>query len=659
MKKQYSAYYLWLMIIMLSTILSDLNGQLADGQVKFLGNTHTKGQTPLNFDMYWNQITPGNGGKWASCEQNRDDFNYWLWFDRAYNHAKEFGLAFKEHTLVWGGTSGDPSWMGSVPEDEQMDEVIEWFEAVAERYPDIDLIDVVNEPLHAPPVYAEALGGDGETGWDWVVWCFEKAREYFPNAILILNDYNVLNYTSTCESFLEIIEILQEHDLIDAIGCQGHSLESINFSTIQTNLEMLAATGLDIYISEYEARGDDATQLALYQQHFPYFWEHPSIKGITLWGYLEGDMWRETAYLLEDNGVTERPALEWLRGYFDYNPENVQYQFNTHVNGSGTITLDPAGGVYAPFTDVTITATADPGYVFTGWSGDVGGSTNPTSLSVISNRSVTANFISIDSIQTYSLIVSVSGNGTVTQTPTGTNFAEGTVVTLKADPDDANKFDGWSGSVTSTSSTIEVTMDSDKNLTATFSEIGGEGCDGVDTVLMDFAQNGVGEYCFVARGEVSNVNSWCLEYLEINGEDYTNKWSSSIPGSSDGLIHIYYYSIYDWGHFEMNGTNTTDQSLTMSETYNLKSTGAPSGPDLENFIEVYPNPFNNSASIQIKDVEKVNSVVIYNQLGKIVEGYSKNEIHPIMTIGGELSHGIYYIRLNTSDSSRTIMVNKN
>jgi endo-1,4-beta-xylanase len=48
---------------------------------------------------------------------------------------------------------------------------------------------------------------------------------------------------------------------------------------------------------------------------FPLFWQHPAIKGITLWGYRPG-MWRtgQGANLALDNGA-ERPALVWLREY--------------------------------------------------------------------------------------------------------------------------------------------------------------------------------------------------------------------------------------------------------------------------------------------------------------------------------------------------------
>lgn len=534
---------------------STAQAQFAEGQSKFLGNIHTKGQTPLNFDMYWNQLTPGNAGKWASCEQARDDMNYWLWLDRAYDHAKQTGFQFKLHTLVWGHSSGEPGWMSSVPQNEQKDEVIEWFEAVAERYSDIDMIDVVNEPLHAPPSYKNALGGDGATGWDWVIWSYEKARELFPHSTLILNDYNILNYTNECQNFLKIVKLLQERGLIDGIGLQGHSLESISFATIQQNLEALAATGLDIYISEYEARGDDATQLALFQQHLPYFWEHPSVKGITLWGYLEGDMWRSEAYLLTADGVTERPAMKWMHEYFNYYPESVKYGFDAKTNGNGSVTLSPTGGLYDPFTDVTVTAVPDEGYEFSHWTGDKGGAENPAVISMISNRLLTAHFVEKGYVPQYELKVAVSGNGLVSQSPEGTTFDEGTVVTLTATAAENHRFAGWSGSSNSSSTTVKITMDGNKSLTANFAEVGGDGCVGETARSMPFSQNGEGEYCWVAQGALTHINSWNMDYLEVNGQDFTNTWTDSPPPSDDGKFHIYYLATVPWAHFEITGTD--------------------------------------------------------------------------------------------------------
>jgi endo-1,4-beta-xylanase len=174
---------------------------------------------------------------------------------------------------------------------------------------------VVNEPLHAKPSYRNGIGGDGSTGWDWVIWSFETARKY-TNAKLLINDYNILYSDSETSNYLTIINILKQRGLIDGIGVQCHSYESVATSTLRYNLDRLGNTGLPVYVSEWEARGDDQTQLRIYQEQFPMYWEHSAVQGITLWGYIQGTMWRNEGYLVTSaSGGTERPALQWIRTY--------------------------------------------------------------------------------------------------------------------------------------------------------------------------------------------------------------------------------------------------------------------------------------------------------------------------------------------------------
>jgi len=92
-------------------------------------------------------------------------------------------------------------------------------------------------------------------------------------------------------------------------------LENVGPQTIKTRLDQLAQTGLPIQISEFDLNyADDAQQLTKYQQIFPVLWEHPAVEGITLWGYIEGQIWRTDAFLVRRNG-TERPAMQWLKEY--------------------------------------------------------------------------------------------------------------------------------------------------------------------------------------------------------------------------------------------------------------------------------------------------------------------------------------------------------
>ena len=308
----------------------------AAGTDKFLGNAY--GDVPDDlFAKYWTQLTPGNAGKWGSVASTEDTTRWnWTGLDRAYNYAINNNMLFKEHTLIWG--SQQPSWISALDSARQIKYIETWFRMLAKRYTKIDMIDVVNEPLngHNPPDgggnparanYKKALGGNGSTGWDWVINAFVLARTYFPKAQLVLNDYGIINDNAATNTYLNIINLLKQRGLIDGIGVQGHrfEFESANTTTLKNNLDKLAATGLPIYITEFDLGNlndsgtpSDTKQLELYKKIFPVLWEHPGVKGITLWGYLEGQTWQTTCYLVRVDG-TWRPAMHWLAQYIkDY-----------------------------------------------------------------------------------------------------------------------------------------------------------------------------------------------------------------------------------------------------------------------------------------------------------------------------------------------------
>ncbi|RUQ35466.1 MAG: hypothetical protein EKK69_14880, partial [Candidatus Competibacteraceae bacterium] len=159
---------------------------------------------------------------------------------------------------------------------------------------------------------------------------------------------------------------------------------------------------------------------------------------------------------------------------------------NKAGTGSGTVTSSPAGidcGVdcvetYAANTLVTLTATAQTGSTFTGWSDTDGRCTDvaPTcQVSVSSIKTVTATF----TLDTYPLTITMAGTGTgtVARDPVGTactapetctaKYNHGTLVTLTATAG-SGIFTGWSGSGCSGTDPCTVTMDAAKSVTATF-----------------------------------------------------------------------------------------------------------------------------------------------------------------------------------------------
>lgn len=336
---------------------------LATGKAKFLGNVYSTSQVQ-DFAGYFNQVTPENSAKWGSVEAERDVMNF-IGLDEAYAFAREHGFPFKLHALVWGNQQ--PSWVESLPPEEQLLELEEWFAALSERYPDVAQIEVVNEALHDPPDhadgtngnYAAALGGAGETGWDWVVNAFRLARFYFPSAELLVNEYSVENEVNTAERYVDLVTILQLEELVDGIGVQGHAFSTtVSAATLNECLDLLASTGLPLYITELDIDGPtDAQQLASYQRIFSTFWEHPAVRGVTLWGHRPG-MWRtpQLAFLTYEDGG-RRAALDWLEAYVRNEPPVVLPRQRFAVDAGA-----PSGAT------IGVVRATDEGAVLEGWS---------------------------------------------------------------------------------------------------------------------------------------------------------------------------------------------------------------------------------------------------------------------------------------------------
>lgn len=273
---------------------------------KFVGNITTSGAVRSDFTRYWNQITPENEGKWGSVEGTRNVYN-WAPLDRIYAYARQNNIPVKAHTFVWGAQS--PSWLNNLSGPEVAVEIEQWIRDYCTRYPDTAMIDVVNEavPGHQPAGYAQRAFGN-----NWIQRTFQLARQYCPNSILILNDYNNIRWQHN-----EFITLARaQGNYIDAVGLQAHELKGMTAAQVKTAIDNIwNQVGKPIYISEYDiGDNNDQVQLQNYQAHFPVFWNHPHVRGITLWGYVNGRTWIEGSGLISENG-TPRPAMTWLMNY--------------------------------------------------------------------------------------------------------------------------------------------------------------------------------------------------------------------------------------------------------------------------------------------------------------------------------------------------------
>lgn len=292
-------------------------GGSAGTTTKFIGNIAPKNQdVPADFADKWMQMSMEANSKWGFVQPDSPDEWVWEPVDQAYQYAKDHGIVFKEHNFFWNFEQ--PSWVNN---DNVATAGRAWVQAFCERYPDVPMIDVVNEPIGNPAPYREGMGGAGESGYDWVVQAFQWARESCPNSILIINEFNIIEWENDHNIFVDALhKILDAGAPIDAIGAQGHDVYRAGTDVAKDYIDDLVSEfNLPIYITELDIDlADDQEQLAKMQEEITMLWEHPSVPGITYWGFLEGATWRRNAWLVTADG-TERPAMTWLQDFIAAN----------------------------------------------------------------------------------------------------------------------------------------------------------------------------------------------------------------------------------------------------------------------------------------------------------------------------------------------------
>ncbi len=572
-------------LVALACISGAANAQMAAGKPKFVGNV-TGNSVPANFNTYWNQITPENATKWGSVEGTRNTMN-WSAADAAYNHAQTNGYKFKFHTFVWG--SQYPGWLtgSGLTTAQQRAEIEQWMQLACQRYPNTWAIDVVNEPIKTAMPFKAALGGDGATGWDWVITSFQLARQYCPNAKLLINEYGTENDPGPRATYKAIIQLLKDRGLIDGIGIQAHyfNLDNMTGSAVTSMLNDYATLGLDVYVSELDivAGNTDAGQLAKYQDVFPALWNHNSVKGITLWGYIVGQTWRDGTGLISSGGV-ERPALTWMKGFVSGTPggdtqapstpaglmstattsssialawtastDNVGVtgyqvlrapgtsggtfaQVGTSTSASFTNTglaaattyrfqvraVDAAGNVSA--VSNTVTATTQ-----TGGSSDTQAPSTPsnlaagtpTSSSIPLNWTASTDNVAVTGYQVLRAPGASGGSFTQVGTSTTPSFTDSGLAAAATFRYQVRALDA-AGNVSAVSNTITA---------ATQSGGGTGGCSAVATVQTQWGEGYVIEPTRVTNGGTSTINGWTVTFTLPTGHTFQGGWNAAFTVS--------------------------------------------------------------------------------------------------------------------------------
>jgi hypothetical protein len=137
-------------------------------------------------------------------------------------------------------------------------------------------------------------------------------------------------------------------------------------------------------------------------------------------------------------------------------PSNITRQYTLSVSAGDGGSVSTAGGTFSQGTQVSITATPNAGYSFSGWSN--GSTANPLTVTLNSNTSVTANFELI--VNTYTLTIVSSEGGSVIG---GGDYDEGTEASLTAIANQGYVFNGWEDGISQNPRNLIVS----ENLTLT------------------------------------------------------------------------------------------------------------------------------------------------------------------------------------------------
>ena len=144
-------------------------------------------------------------------------------------------------------------------------------------------------------------------------------------------------------------------------------------------------------------------------------------------------------------------------------PPRPTYTVTITADTGGSVST--TGGSYLEGTSFDVSATADLGYTFNGWS-DGETSSNRT-IVVSGDISLTARFIRLK----YELDVTVIGEGTVREEIVPSNSTEydsGTSIKLTPIPADGWRFSNWTGGINSADNPLTIQLNDNLSITANF-----------------------------------------------------------------------------------------------------------------------------------------------------------------------------------------------
>jgi endo-1,4-beta-xylanase len=274
------------------------------------------------FATNFNSAVTENALKWHDMEQRRGQINYRT-VDAILAWTDKQGIPLRGHNIFWGIPNRVQDWLKSLPDAEFKDALKTRAVDIGRRYRGrFAEYDLNNEMIHGN-YYEERLGkGITREMAEWV-------REGDPNAVLFLNDYDILTGARLDDYVKQIRTLLNEGVPIGGIGVQGHlHAETFDPKALHHALQKLSEFKLPIRVTEFNIPGQrskyykdrnlkmtEADEKAKAQALVDYYricFSYPQVRGILMWGFWEGANWIPVSSLYRRDW-TPLPAAEAYR----------------------------------------------------------------------------------------------------------------------------------------------------------------------------------------------------------------------------------------------------------------------------------------------------------------------------------------------------------
>jgi len=143
--------------------------------------------------------------------------------------------------------------------------------------------------------------------------------------------------------------------------------------------------------------------------------------------------------------------------------EVKKYTLDLRAEDGGTTSPAPGKHSYDSGSKITIEASPAAGYSFGGWIGAAAGTTNPITITMDADKTLTAHFV-----KQYVLTIEAGPGGTTDPPPGAYIYDSGSQITLEASPRLGYGFRIWSGDASGTNAVVSISMTSDRTVRAEF-----------------------------------------------------------------------------------------------------------------------------------------------------------------------------------------------